>query len=262
MANTNQNTVAKRDKDNWGVTFEVGGEKIALTINTVTNYLARGNENITEQEVVLFMNWCKYNLLNPWNNEAYLVKYDITKPAQNITAKGAFMRRAEEDPLYDGFKAGLIVGRDGEVQEIEGSFILKTDTLLGGWCDVYRKDRKYPVSAKVNLEEYHTGKSTWNKMPKTMIRKVAIVQALREAFPTKLQSLYTEEEFQDAEVIEPEKEIQKEIENNANKKTVAFHKEQITDIPMETEEQASYGVDSNKSKGVGAQMGIEPDPGF
>lgn len=213
---------AVQKTENKAVVYEVNGEKIVLSINTVLNYLARGDESVTEQEVVLFMNWCKYNYLNPWNNEAYLVKYDKTKPAQNITAKGAFMRRAEEDPLYEGFKAGLIVGRDGTVQEIEGSFILKTDTLLGGWCDVYRKDRKFPVSAKVNFDEYNTGKSTWNKMPKTMIRKVAIVQALREAFPTKLESLYTEEEFQNTEVIEPEKAISKEIENNANKKPVRF----------------------------------------
>ncbi len=214
--------VPQKTNENKAVVYEVGGEKIALSMATVKNYLARGNENVTEQEVVLFMNWCKYNYLNPWNNEAYLVKYDAKKPAQNITAKGAFMRRAEEDPLYDGFKAGLIIGRDGEVEEIEGSFILKTDTLLGGWCDVYRKDRKFPISAKVNLEEYATGQSTWNKMPKTMIRKVAIVQALREAFPTKLESLYTEEEFQEAEVVEPEKAVEKEIENNANRKPVRF----------------------------------------
>ncbi len=213
---------AVQKTENKAVIYEVGGEKIVLSINTVLNYLARGDENVTEQEVVLFMNWCKYNYLNPWNNEAYLVKYDKTKPAQNITAKGAFMRRAEEDPLYDGFKAGLIVGRDGTVQEIEGSFMLKTDTLLGGWCDVYRKDRKFPVSARVNLEEYNTGKSTWSKMPKTMIRKVAIVQALREAFPAKLQSLYTEEEFQDAEVVNEEKKVTQEIEDNANKKPVRF----------------------------------------
>jgi hypothetical protein len=172
------------------------------------------------------------------------------------------MKRAENDPLYDGFKAGLILGRDGEVVETEGSFMLKTDTLLGGWCDVYRKDRKFPISAKVNLEEYHKSQATWNSMPKTMIRKVAIVQALREAFPTKLESLYTEEEIQDAVVVDEEKKIDDEIKNNANKKTVVFHKEQTTDIPLETEEQAPYDVNSNKSKGYGAQIGIDSDPGF
>lgn len=257
MANTNQNAVTQ--KNDREVVFQSGGQEVTLTITTVMKYFAKGNENVTEQEIVLFMNWCRFQGLNPWTNEAYIVKYDKTKPAQNITGKAAFMKRAENDPLYDGFKAGLILGRDGEVVEIEGSFMLKTDTLLGGWCDVYRKDRKFPISAKVNLEEYHKSQATWNSMPKTMIRKVAIVQALREAFPTKLESLYTEDEFQNAVVIEPEEEVKKEIENYANKKPVRF------DIPIETEEQASYDVKSNKSKdneNIGAQMGIEPNPGF
>ena len=259
MAKTNQNAVTQ--ESDRKVVFQSGGQEVTLTITTVMKYFAKGNENITEQEIVLFMNWCRFQGLNPWTNEAYIVKYDKTKPAQNITGKAAFMKRAENDPLYDGFKAGLILGRDGEVVEIEGSFMLKTDTLLGGWCDVYRKDRKFPISAKVNLEEYHKSQATWNSMPKTMIRKVAIVQALREAFPTKLESLYTDDEFQNAVVIEPEEDVKKEIENYANKKTVVFHEEQIVDIPTETEEQASYDVNP-KSEDVGAQMGIASDPGF
>lgn len=265
MANTNQNTVAQRDKDNRGVTFEVGGEAVTLTFGTVKNYIARGNEEVTDQEVVLFMNWCKYNLLNPWNNEAYLVKYDKTKPAQNITSKGAFMNRAEEHPEYDGFKAGLIVSRGNEIVEVEGSFTLKDDVILGGWAEVYRKDKKHPYSAKVNFEEYNKGQSTWKAMPRTMIRKVALVQALREAFPKNLSSLYTEEEIQDAVVIDEEQRVNEEIKNNANKKTVDFHKEQIIDIPIETETQAVYDAKTYKSKDtedIGAQMGIEPDPGF
>lgn len=261
MANTNQNTVTQ--KNDREVVFQSGGQEVTLTITTVMKYFAKGNENVTEQEIVLFMNWCRFQGLNPWTNEAYIVKYDKTKPAQNITGKAAFMKRAENDPLYDGFKAGLILGRDGEVVEIEGSFMLKTDTLLGGWCDVYRKDRKFPISAKVNLEEYHKSQATWNSMPKTMIRKVAIVQALREAFPTKLESLYTEDEFQNAVVIEPEEEVKKEIENYANKKPVRFDSSDAIDcdrFPHETETQAEYNT--NQNAGTGSQMGINPIPDF
>lgn len=260
MANTNQNAVTQRD--NRGVTFEVGGETVALTFGTVKNYLVRGNEEVTDQEVVLFMNWCKYNLLNPWTNEAYIIKYDKTKPAQNVTGKEAYMKRAEEHEQFDGFKAGLIIARNNEVIEVEGSFTIKDDVILGGWAEVYRKDKKHPYTVKVNYDEYNKNQATWKQMPRTMIRKVALVQALREAFPNNLGSLYVEEEIQDAAVVDEEKKIDDEIKNNANKKTVVFHKEQTTDIPMETEEQASYDVNSNKSKGYGAQIGIDSDPGF
>ncbi len=256
MANVDDKALVA--KENKGVTYEVGGEVVELTLKTVKNYLVRGSEEVSDQEVVLFINWCKYNLLNPWNNEAYLVKYDKTKPAQNITSKGAFLNRAEDHPEYDGFKAGLIVSRGDEIVEVEGSFTLKDDVILGGWAEVYRKDKKYPYTAKVNYEEYNKGQSTWKSMPRTMIRKVALVQALREAFPKNLSSLYTEEEIQDAVVVDEEKKIDDEIKNNANKKTVNFHKEQVVDIPVETETQATYQT----GKDIGAQIGIASDPGF
>jgi hypothetical protein len=53
---------------------------------------------------------------------------------------------------------------------------------------------------KVKLSEYDTGKSLWNGKKATMIRKVALVHALREAFPSTFGALYDESEVRvDAE---------------------------------------------------------------
>ena len=49
--------------------------------------------------------------------------------------------------------------------------------------------------AEVSLEEYSTGKSNWAAKPATMIRKVAISQAIRGAFPNEYEGLYTVEEM-------------------------------------------------------------------
>ena len=111
-----------------------------------------------------------------------------------VVGKEAFMKKAENNETFEGYRAGLIISRDGEILEIEGSFTTKGDTLLGGWCEVYRSDRKFPIIAKVGFDEYNKGKSLWNEKPKTMIRKVAIVQAMREAFPSNLGGMYVEEE--------------------------------------------------------------------
>lgn len=194
MANVKEtkNEVVEQKREN-AVTYRANGEELTLTPSTVKNYLTRGNKDITGQEAVLFMNLCKYQKLNPFLNEAYLIKYG-DKPAEMITGKEAFMKRAESHEMFDGFKAGLIIARDKEVIEVEGSFTIPGDTLLGGWCEIYRKDRKYPIVAKVSLEEYNKGQSTWKTMPKTMIRKVAIVQALREAFSKDLGGMFVEEE--------------------------------------------------------------------
>lgn len=221
MAKETKNEVTETKKE-IAVSYQANGEEITLTPNTVRDYLTRGNTAITGQEAVLFMNLCKYQQLNPFLGEAYLVKFG-EKPAEQITGKSAFEKRADTHEMYDGYKAGLIIARDKEVIEVEGSFCLKTDLLLGGWCEVYRKDRKYPIIAKVNFDEYNKGKSTWLNIPKTMIRKVAIVQALREAFPKNLGGMYVEEEINFEELPAQDEIKQKE----ANSKPLKIKDESI-----------------------------------
>ena len=176
------------------ITYNVGDEEITLTRNIVRQYLCRGDAaNVTDAEIVQFMFLCKVNGLNPFVADAYLVKYK-NSPAQMITSKNAFMKRAEAGSNYVGFKAGVIVLRQNKVEEIEGAFCLPTDTLVGGWAEVHRSDRAFPIVARVALREYSTGQSTWAAKPATMIRKVAISQAFREAYPINLGGMYTPEE--------------------------------------------------------------------
>lgn len=73
--------------------------------------------------------------------------------------------------------------------------MLPEERLVGGWCEVLRDGWEKPFKASVNLNEYNTGKSMWAKMPATMIRKVAIVQGLRDAFPDKFQGMYDQAEM-------------------------------------------------------------------
>jgi len=206
--------------------FVVNGEEIKLTGNIVKNYLTHGNEDVSDQEVVMFINLCKYQKLNPFLNEAYLVKFKGS-PAQIVVGKEAYMKKAERNDSYEGLKAGLIIQRDNQVIESEGSFALKADIVLGGWAEVYKKNRKFPYIAKVNLEEYNKGQSTWNKFPKTMIRKVAIVQALREAFPEDLGALYTEEEVLP---VNTDTLLKEEIKQKGNSKVIDIKQEKVIDV--------------------------------
>ena len=59
------------------------------------------------------------------------------------------------------------------------------------------------MTARVRLQEYNKGKSTWAAMPGTMIRKVAIAQAFREAFPMAVEGMYIPEEMPDEQSAEP-----------------------------------------------------------
>lgn len=97
---------------------------------------------------------------------------------------------------------------------VEGCFYNeKTDVLVGGWCEVYRSDRKFPIVAKVNLSEYDKKQSIWNEKKSTMISKIAKVQALREAFPAQLGAMYTQEE-QEVKFAEYEDVTDKETKGN------------------------------------------------
>lgn len=238
--------------------FEVNGAEVKLTGSIVKNYLTRGNDKVSDQEVVMFINLCKYQKLNPFLNEAYLVKFKGS-PAQIITSKEAYMKKAERNLNFDGMKAGIIVQRDKEILELEGSFCLKADTLLGGWAEVYKKDRKFPYKAKINLDEYDKGQSTWKKMPKTMIRKTAIVQALREAFPEDLGAMYVEAEQQ----IEPiEVEIKEEIQEKANRKPLSLNPQTTEPIKsIETIEAEKVEVEQIKEEPLQGQMTLD-GPGF
>ncbi|WP_298546757.1 phage recombination protein Bet [uncultured Parabacteroides sp.] len=185
--------------------YQVAGNDVALSFDIVRNYLTKGNGQVSDQDIVQFISICKFNQLNPFLNEAYLVKFG-QQPAQMIVSKEAFFKRADANEQYEGFKAGIILIRDNQIVEVEGCFFNeKTDTLVGGWCEVYRSDRKFPIIAKVNLSEYDKKQSIWNEKKSTMISKIAKVQALREAFPAQLGAMYTQEEsvtVQDAEYEE------------------------------------------------------------
>ena len=178
-----------------------------LTADTVRNYLVSGNGNVTDQEVVMFIELCKAQHLNPFIREAYLIKFG-NSPANIVVGKDVFVKRAYRNPDYEGMRAGIVVvDKTGDVKEREGSLKAPGETLIGGWCEVYIKNKKHPIKSIVSLEEYSKAQSTWKSMPMVMIRKVAMVTALKEAFPEDLQGMYDASEMQNVPDNLPEKEI-------------------------------------------------------
>lgn len=175
-----------------------------LTIQDIKDYIC---PTATEQEAFMFLKLCQARNLNPFLNEAYLIKYG-DKTTMTV-GKEAFMRRAEAHPQFDGFEAGIIIQKpDGELERREGTFMLKNESLVGGWAKIYRKDRRQPFVSEVALHEYDLKKALWIQKPATMIRKVAIVQGKREAFPSEFGGMYDKAEVDtgiiDAEYMEVE----------------------------------------------------------
>lgn len=177
----------------------------------------------SDEELAYFIAQAKAQNLNPFTKEIYFIKYG-NQPAQVVTAKAVFEKKADSHPQFDGKEAGVIYEQNGEIKYSNGAFIPKGSEILGGWAKVYRKDRSHPTEIEVSFEEYDNskirarvkdltqqgkditypvmnsygkpiGENNWDTMPCVMIRKVALVSAYREAFPAELGSSYEADEI-------------------------------------------------------------------
>lgn len=258
MAETKKQEVATKGKEQAGlVEYEANGEMVKLSPNMVKKYLVSGGGTVTDGEVMMFLSLCRYQHLNPFLREAYLIKYGSNDPAAIVTGKDVFTKRADATPSYAGKQAGVIVlGLNGNVIEREGAFILPKETLVGGWAKVFIKGHETPEYAAVGLEEYIGRKksgeinSNWKKRPATMIRKVAVVHALREAFPDRFQGMYAQEEFPEVSDIklDTEKIVKEEIADNANSEDFVVADAEVKEVEsaaVETEVMESAEDDEN-----------------
>lgn len=189
-------------QNNLAVVYEADGQQIKLTPKIVQDYIVGTSAQITMPEFKMFTELCKVRGLNPFLREAYCIKYSNKTPATIVVGKDAILKRAVLNPKYNGMKSGIIVtNENGEEKKRTGTFKLPTETLVGGWAEVFRKDWENSIEASVSLEEAIQRKSdgepnsNWTKQPATMIEKVAKVRALREAFVEDLGGMYEAEEM-------------------------------------------------------------------
>lgn len=183
------------------VSYKIGDAEVKLTPKIVQEYILNGSGTITNQEFKMFSELCKIRKLNPFLKEAYLIKYSDKTPATIVVGKDAILKRAILNPTFDGREQGVIIlTENGEVIERSGSFKLPTDILVGGWAKVYRKDWSHPIYITVSFDEVAQRKSdgnlnqNWSSKGATMVEKVALVRALREAFVEDLSGMIDEDE--------------------------------------------------------------------
>ena len=109
MAVANSLRKPQEKKNAQLVSFQSNGMTVELSPQIVRDYLVSGDkERVSMQEIVMFINLCKFNGLNPWLREAYCIKYG-NEPATMVTGKEAFEKRAENHPQHDGHRAGIII---------------------------------------------------------------------------------------------------------------------------------------------------------
>lgn len=188
------------------------------------------------QELQTLLAIVKNRNLNPFTKEVYFIKYG-NNPAQIVVSKDAFMKRAEQNPNYDGFESGVIYeDEQGELKTKKGVILPRKAALIGGWCEVYRKDRSRPVYREVELSAYNTHKNWWQKAPGQMIEKVAIVAAVRDAFSENVGGLYTADEMEQAAPIDvTPRETQEDVKARKMAQIEQHRQEQAQPVQPEQE---------------------------
>lgn len=156
----------------------VSTEQNRVTKQLCLEYIKSQNTNLTDGEFAQYAAVATTLNLNPFLREIYPIKYNGKMTL--VTGYQVYIRRAEEFPQYDGFDT-----------QFEGA-----GKDLCCICNVYRKDRTRPVTARVYFAEYTQNNSMWNGKPHVMLEKVAIGTAFRRAFPTEFGGMpYTSEEI-------------------------------------------------------------------
>lgn len=158
---------------------------LGLSVRDVQRWI---HSTAPPNECMKFLLTCRLAGVNPFVGEAHLVSYGDRW--STIVDKSGWLRKAQEHPAYAGHEAGIVVQPHkpgdpkswaGEPREIVGALMPPHCLLVGGWAKVYRHGTVVPTYAAVSMQEYNRAQGSWKSIPCTMIRKVALVQALRES---------------------------------------------------------------------------------
>lgn len=170
-----------------------GDTRPVLSQDEIKRYI---NDKATDAEAEIFIRFCYGNGLNPFTGEAYLIKYGNKEKDKAAIVVGyqAYLKRASVHPEYAGYQSGIVVANNGRLEEREGTLTMDGDTILGGWCRVYRKGWAVSHHHTVAMKDFkkyrwdydkkeNVPQSLWATNEATMIEKVAISQAIRRVFP-------------------------------------------------------------------------------
>ncbi len=163
----------------------------------------------SEEEFNLFLYQAAAYGLNPLLNEMWCIKYSESAPASIFVSFSGLLKKVAQSGEFNGFR-----------EKVEWT---DEENVIPKWVEVeaYRKGMDHPITFRAYLKTFmrykRDGEPTeaWKTMPYVMLRKVAIVNALRQAFPDVIGALYIPEEMPEQGPQIPEREISdKEMSRN------------------------------------------------
>jgi phage recombination protein Bet len=131
---------------------------------------------VSEQELIKALAVSKHLGLDPIKKEVHFVPYGNT--VQLVVSYTEYIKRAERSGRLNGWN--VVYGNDKD---------------LGTYAEIviHRKDWEHPFVWRVYLNEVKQESPLWKKSPSFMLRKTAIAQGFRLAFPEEVAELPYEE---------------------------------------------------------------------
>lgn len=152
----------------------------AQLMQSIEKYLESMGNKLTPKHRTQFIEIATAFQLNPFIREIYGIPYGDN--FNIIVGYEVYLKRAEASGQLAGWRAWT----EGDGNNLKGC------------VEIVRKDWNAPFYHEVYIEEYDQKNSMWKSKPRTMIKKVAIAQGFRMAFPVELGGIpYTADELPD-----------------------------------------------------------------
>jgi hypothetical protein len=149
-----------------------------IEAKVIEDYLFTTGTKLNPQQKTLFIRLAQEFNLNPFKREIYAIPYG--SDFNIVTGYQVYIQRAEATGKLDGW----------DVQSEDEKATI----------NIYRKDFSKPFQWTVKRSDFDTGYKNWKKMPDFMLKKVAIGQGFRLAFPNELSGVpYLPEEIEEIE---------------------------------------------------------------
>ena len=128
-------------------------------------------KNASDDEFKVFLHVAESYGLDPFNGELFFWK-DKKDRTTIMCSRDGYLSIANRHEAFDGLVSDVVRANDDfkrTTTGIEHKYGSERGSILGAFCLIYRKDRKYPVYVFAPFEEYNGYNSVWNRYPLSLI---------------------------------------------------------------------------------------------
>lgn len=233
-------------------------KELTAYVNQACQKFGIAPQGLAPAEIEAFGIICDTMNLSPLKREIYAIPYTDKKKnittLQIVVGYEVYLKRAIRSGKLKGYKVRTegkledksITNRWGKQIDVKrGDFKAIITINVAGW--------DHPFEWEVEWNEYTQDNSMWNSKPATMLKKVAMAQGFRLAFPDEIDGLpYTSDEMPDRQ---PVTEMAQPVTEAKPKKKVTPKKA----TPIKNEVKPELEIPEYEEETVDVQAEVKPE---